>query len=89
MFGKKKPKLKCHVFERFATCGTGYTLNYDSGECEVRKTMILMILILFRTQTSVPLGLTIVEHLDLATSVGISRYFLMLCRNIQVFFNAV
>ena len=36
MFGKKKPKLKCHVFERFATCGTGYTLNYDSGECEVR-----------------------------------------------------
>ena len=36
MFGKKKPKLKCHVFERFATCGTGYTLNYDSGECEVK-----------------------------------------------------
>ena len=55
---------KCKIFVRdgietigrFATCGTGYTLNYDSGECEVRMiaktkkvkvTLMLKLMLLF------------------------------------------
>ena len=80
----EKSILMSNMFtiDRFATCGTGYTLNYDSGECEVRRLMILIILlmlilnmtlILFRTPMSVRLGLIIVEPWDLATSAGTSR----------------
>ena len=33
VLGKEKMMF---TIDRFATCGTGYTLNYDSGDCEVR-----------------------------------------------------
>ena len=38
--------IMSNIFDRFATCGTGYTLNYDSGECEVRRLTILIILLM-------------------------------------------